>query len=459
MNIRSLAGQLLPETESDPKFRDHLRRLSVSGMEMLALAEIAIPLFLMGGRMVLTPATAYEPGRLWQACTVIAVGILTLAFTRLPLAKRRARLLAGISAWAAPTALLGISLWKPPAFLSTDDYIIAGISLVVITAAATIPLLPWHALTIGLAVECVYILSCWLAVRWEIPSSYAEGDAHHIFLVMVALLGTGIAATNYRHHRDEYRANQEAVRVAEALAGAQLRAQLAENAISIGKMAATLSHEINSPLGALRSSVETLVAVTDRQVEAPPEKRAQLEQTRMELHRSIEESAARIEEVTRRLRRFVNLEDSELKSADVNELVADVSVLHEKELESRHVQLELDLEKTLPPLNCRPQLLTAVFSNLLSNAIDAVNGDGRISISTRRHDSRVEITVRDNGRGMPPEEADTIFDPIFKVDGGRVGTGNWSLFNTRQVVYEHGGDISVETAEGQGTAIHVSLPV
>lgn len=459
MTVQEIREHLLPKTESDPKFREHIQRLSVSGVEMLAMAEMAVPLFLLGARMVLTPESAYEPGRLWQAFAMIAIGVLTLAGSRTAWTLRNGRLLAAISAWAAPAALLAVSLWKPAAFLSTDDYIITGISLIVITAAAVVPLRPWHALGVGLAVECVYILSCWLAVRWEIPSSYAESEAHHIFLVMVALLATGIAATNYRHHRDEYRAGQEAIRVAEALTGAQLRAQLAENAIAIGKMAATLSHEINSPLGALRSSVDTLVAITDRQLEGPPERRAQLAESREELRGSIDESAARIEEVTRRLRRFVNLEEAELKAADLNELVTDVTLLHQQEMESRHVQLEFDLERPLPTLTCRPQLLTAVFSNLLSNAIHAVNGDGHISISTRRRDAALEVTVRDNGRGMPPGEADTIFDPSFKVDGSRVASANWSLFNTRQMVYEHGGDIRVETAEGEGTAIHIILPI
>ena len=459
MTVQDIRKHLLPKTETDPQFREHIQRLSASGLEMLAMAEMAVPLFLLGGRMVLTPESAYEPGRLWQAFAMIAIGVLTLAASRWGWALRNGRLLAALSAWAAPAALLAVSLWKPAAFLSTDDYIITGISLIVITAAAVVPLRPWQALAMGLAVECVYILSCWLAVRWEIPSSYAESEAHHIFLVMVALLATGIAATNYRHHCDEYRAGREAIRVAEALTGAQLRAQLAENAIAIGKMAATLSHEINSPLGALRSSVDTLIAITDRQLEAPPEKRTQLAESRQQLRKSMDESATRIEEVTRRLRRFVNLEEAELKPADLNELVTDVTLLHQREIESRHVQLEFDLEKPLPTLTCRPQLLTAVFSNLLSNAIHAVNGDGHISISTRRQDSALEVTVRDNGRGMRAEEADTIFDPSFKVDGSRVASSNWSLFNTRQMVYEHGGNIRVETAEGEGTAIHVVLPI
>jgi signal transduction histidine kinase len=390
---------------------------------------------------------------------MIAVGALTLALSRTRWSTHRARLLAVVSAWTAPAALLAVSLWKPAAYLSTDDYIITGISLIVVTAAATVPLRPWQALTLGLSVEGVYILSCWLAVRWEIPSSYSDSNAHHVFLVMVALLATGIAATNYGHHRGEYRASQDAVKVAEALTGAQLRAQLAENAISIGKMAAMLSHEINSPVGVLRSSVATLVSLMDREAEAPPEKKAQLAQTRIELQRSIEESVTRIDEVTRRLRRFVNLDEAELKSADLNELLSDVTLLHEKELQDRHVKLEFDLEKPLPPMSCRPQLLTAVFSNLLSNAIDAVNGDGRIGIATRKHDDTVEVTVSDNGRGMKPDQADTIFDPAFKVDGQRVSSGNWSLFNARQIVYEHGGEIRIETAEGKGTSVTVMLPV
>jgi signal transduction histidine kinase len=60
---------------------------------------------------------------------------------------------------------------------------------------------------------------------------------------------------------------------------------------------------------------------------------------------------------------------------------------------------------------------------------------------------------------MSAEEVDTMFDPSFKVNGGRVASGNWSLFNTRQIVYEHGGEIRVETAKGEGTTVHILLPL
>jgi signal transduction histidine kinase len=203
-----------------------------------------------------------------------------------------------------------------------------------------------------------------------------------------------------------------------------------------------------------------LLAITDRQAEAPPEKREILAKMRVELCQSIRESAARIEDVMARLRRFITLEEAELKSADINDLLSDVALLYREQIERGQIHLEFDMERALPELSCRPQLLSAVFSSLLSNAIKAVNGSGgRIGIVTRRNDSAVRVTVSDNGRGMTAEEADSIFEPSFKVAAGRVSSGNWSLFNTRQIVYEHGGEIRIDTAPGKGTAFHVTLPL
>lgn len=95
---------------------------------------------------------------------------------------------------------------------------------------------------------------------------------------------------------------------------------------------------------------------------------------------------------------------------------------------------------------------------MLSNAINAVNGNGRIVVSTRLAEQMVEVRIQDNGRGMKPDEVDNIFDPSFRVAGDRVSSGNWSLFNIRQIVYEHGGDIQIESSPGKGTAVSVTIP-
>jgi signal transduction histidine kinase len=352
--------------------------------------------------------------------------------------------------WLASIAVVAALFWNP----IPHEYVMIGLAFVVLASIALVRFEPKHTVALGLAIAAMYFLSCSARDGWRIPAITAHRTTQYAFILVLTAFATAITASNADFRLREQQAAQDAIRAAEALTGAQLRAQLAETAISIGKLAAALSHEINSPLGVLRSGLETLAAI-----ERSPEKVERMAETRAALYKSVLESAARIEEVTHRLRRFVNLEEAELKAADLNELLTGVTLMHEKDIAQRKIRLNLDLERSLPALTCRPQLLTTAFSSMLSNAVHAVNGDGRVDISTRLRELEVEVTIRDNGRGMTPQEADTMFEPQFKVAGSRVATGNWSLFNARQIVYEHGGTISVETAPGGGTAVHVVLPV
>jgi signal transduction histidine kinase len=355
-----------------------------------------------------------------------------------------------VPAWIAAALAAAALLWQP----LPHQYDIIGLAFVVLAATALVRFEPKHTVVLGGAIGAMYFLSCSAADGWHFPAMTAHRDSHYIFIGVLTCFATAITASNSEYRRREKQAAAEAIRTAEALTGAQLRAQLAENAISIGKLASALSHEINSPLGVLRSGVETLAAI-----ERSPEKHEAMAETRKELFHSVVDAASRIEDVTLRLRRFVNLEDAELKAADLNELLTGVRWMHDNEIAARKVKVDLDLERSLPALTCRPQLLTAAFSSMLSNALNAVNGDGRVDISTRLRELDIEVTIRDNGRGMSPEEVDRIFEPQFKVEGTRVATGNWSLFNARQIVYEHGGNISIDSVPGAGTAVHIALPV
>ena len=111
--------------------------------------------------------------------------------------------------------------------------------------------------------------------------------------------------------------------------------------------------------------------------------------------------------------------ETERQAADLNELLGDVVVLVKPTLQDK-VKLEFDYH-ALPPLHCRPQQLTTVFSSLLRNAIDACNGVGRVLVSTQRVDSMARIRFEDNGCGMEGLELETIFDPGFRVTAGRAG--------------------------------------
>lgn len=448
---------LAPPAEREEVFRQEVRRLSASGLKILGAVEIAVPILTFLVHFLVHPEQAVQAGHLWQSLALVAVGTVTLLAARTGWALARARSVALASAVAGAAVLIWTSLAVAQQFYESSEYIPTGVTVIVLTMVAAVPLRPRQVLALGFSIEAIYA-AAEVAVLAGLFGSAEPGASHHVFIMVLTLMSTGVAAVLYRQRRSDSASHQEALRITEALTGAQLRAQLAENAASIGKLAAALTHEINSPLGALRSSVDTLLVLAAKQATAQPDQYAGLVAMQADLRRSLLSSADRIGSVVARLQRFISLEEAEVKTANLNDLLSGVALLFDDKIKQANVRVEFDL-RPLPTLTCRPQLLTAVFSSLLSNAINAVNGDGRIVISTRLAEAAIQVRIADNGRGMSPEEVENIFDPRFRVSETRVSSGNWSLFNIRQIVFEHGGDIQIESAEGQGTAISVTIPV
>src|SRR5262249_21635839 len=120
-------------------------------------------------------------------------------------------------------------------------------------------------------------------------------------------------------------------------------------------------------------------------------------------------------------------------------------------------EVALDL-KPLPPLKCRPQQLSAVFLNLLRNALAHLEQKGKISVTSIQSDDEIAIEVRDNGRGISAERLPFLFEPTFAVKSSRVTTSNWGLFTSRSIIVEHGGQIGIESTPGKGTVVTVTLP-
>jgi signal transduction histidine kinase len=200
-----------------------------------------------------------------------------------------------------------------------------------------------------------------------------------------------------------------------------------------------------------------MVVLAAKQATAPPEAQPRLVAMQSELRHAVNNCMERLKSVIARLQRFIDLHHTERQEANLNDMLGDVALLLKPSLQN-NVQLEFDLQP-LPPLCCRPQQISSVLSSLLSNAINALDADGRITVSTRKMKSLVRVRIEDNGRGMDDVELETIFDPGFKVTAGRVSTGNWSLFSSRQIVFEHGGEIQISSMPGKGTTVDVLLPI
>jgi signal transduction histidine kinase len=107
---------------------------------------------------------------------------------------------------------------------------------------------------------------------------------------------------------------------------------------------------------------------------------------------------------------------------------------------------------------CAPSRINQIFINLITNAVQAMDGKGRLTIAARRRAERVEVSVADTGSGIAPEHLDKIMEPFFTTKPVGQGTG-LGLSIVRRIVDEHGGDIHVQSELGRGTEITVSLPI
>jgi signal transduction histidine kinase len=394
--------------------------------------------------------------RVIQGGSVITVGIASALASRIKSLYRHARLLSAISGLCVAAILIWFSLLMTAYDPAADDYIPGQITLVILVAVAAIPLRPTDTLVLGFITESIYVLLAMAAQEFMNIGTGVEA-VYVLFIFVLTLLATGLTAVLYEQRRATYEWHRSSLQAGEDLRAAERRNLLSQNAASVGRLAAALSHELNSPIGALVSGVDTLLLLASRQATSQPSEHQRLVVLQNELRKSIKESTDRLREIVARMQRFTNLDKAEVQSANINDILGDVAALLEPNYKQR-ATVEMDLQP-LPNLICRPQQLSAVFSNLLGNAVEATNGTGRVVIRSRRKDTQVEVVIRDNGRGLDPAELTAIFDPGFKVTRGRVSTGNWSMFSSRQIVLEHGGEIHIESRPGEGTAVSVVLPL
>jgi PAS domain S-box-containing protein len=220
----------------------------------------------------------------------------------------------------------------------------------------------------------------------------------------------------------------------------------AEKLSIAGRLAASLSHEINNPLqsviGCLGLAEETLADGGDVS--------RYLQVARDELRR-----AARIVSQLRDMQRRSSPE--ERVPTDVNALLERVLTLSRNQCQDRSIEVAWNKSDDLPSLSLVPDRIQQVFLNLILNAIDAMHRDGRLQVSTTHthQPAGVRVTVTDSGVGIMPDVLPHIFDPFYSTKPEGLGLG---LFISQQIVKQHGGRIKVDTKVGEGTTFTVWLP-
>ena len=221
----------------------------------------------------------------------------------------------------------------------------------------------------------------------------------------------------------------------------------AEKLSSIGKLSASIAHEINNPLFGIRNVLErTRMCVP---LEEADERFIDM---------AISETD-RIAKLTRRLNHFFRPTRENKEPVQINLILEEIVLLSQKELEDRNICLKIDYSDTLPEVSAIPDQLKQVALNLLQNAMDAIpETGGEISLSTYHKDSHLYFTIKDNGVGIDEETRKDIFEPFFTTKPKEEGTG-LGLWVTHSIVQSHGGIIAMETQCGQGTSFTISLPI
>ena len=231
---------------------------------------------------------------------------------------------------------------------------------------------------------------------------------------------------------------------------------------SLGRLVAGIVHEINTPIGSILSNNEVILRSLEALKKQIPEsaKSERLLETIDTLASlaSVDKIACeRILSVIRSLKTFARVEERDLRMADVNELLRNTLKLWSCEFR-RRVALETDFGE-IAEIECHPQLLSQVFLNIMVNAAQAIDGEGKISVRTRPAGDYVDVSIADTGRGIPAEIRGRIFSPGFTTKALGVGTGLGLKISREIVVDTHGGTLDFESEPGKGTTFHIHLPL
>ncbi len=219
----------------------------------------------------------------------------------------------------------------------------------------------------------------------------------------------------------------------------------AERLATAGKMAASFAHEIRNPLSSMRMLAQMLM-----------QKPEMLGEKHQRSIRYILEEIERIDTIVKGLMEFARPSSLDLKQQPIAPVLQAVLALMEANLAHHKIQLVLNLSRETPEIQFDSDKLKQVFMNVVLNAMEAMPQGGVLQVSTFTENNSVCIKVEDTGVGIPGADVEHLFEPFFTRKTRGTGLG---LANVKRILEEHGGDVEIESALGEGTEVLLWLPV
>lgn len=221
-----------------------------------------------------------------------------------------------------------------------------------------------------------------------------------------------------------------------------------EKMASLGQLVAGVAHEINTPVASIKSN-NGIVSKLLGSIED-----ADLKEMLTDINEIDKEAVNRISNIVTSLKKFVRLDEAELQEADINKELDLTLELIRHETKNRIEVIRNYGE--IPVIKCFPNMLNQVFTNILINACQAIDGKGTISISTEYKDKNLIVKIKDSGKGIPQNQLNKIFSAGFTTKGVGVGTG-LGLAICAKIIEKHKGEITVNSEVGKGSEFIITI--
>lgn len=316
---------------------------------------------------------------------------------------------------------------------------------------------------------------------------HLEAEQYHSYQLNILrnlALHVAIALENASAYQQIAEKTQNLEKALRELKAAQAKLIQAEKMASLGELTAGIAHEINNPVNfvyagvdGLKNSLNDLIAVLNKYGEldekeeaaVSPEFLREIQELKKQLYfnetkagvfqvvEAIREGAVRTSQIVHGLRSFSMNDEGEKQLADIHTGIESTLVLLSPKIKEKKARIKKDFDPSLKKILCYPGQINQVFMNLISNAIDAIKERGQVVIATRVSSGRIEISVEDDGCGIPEEVSNKIFEPFFTTKGYGKGTG-LGLSITFGIIERHAGTIEFQSEPGKGSRFIVSLP-
>jgi signal transduction histidine kinase len=435
--------------DKDPPDADYQQRYAkemIDGFRLLSLLVFATTAALFLFYIMQTGVRAARP---YEALSTVTCALLALAggvglLVSKSIRSPAAALLATAALLVASCAVLTIDRLQQ--FASGDRLAPSLIPIIFSTlmlGAAVLPLRPHRVLWLGV----LLLASCGLAALFtNVPF---QGDLiDFVGAGTVVAMSVVIAARSTSQRIRIHRAHTSDIEAERQAEEAHVRALLAESAVTIERLAASLSHELNTPIGALKSATETLARGVQKHASFPCGSR--MPQVIEELSSVIKESIARLSDTVARIQRFANLDHSAVRLVDINQLVQDsVALINARPVNRTRVNLNL---QPLPQICCRPHGLSVAIASILNTFLDS-----RLPATIDTYCEGTNIVVKVARAYAAPELQDQA-DLGFAVEGAHVRASGWDLVAARQLVRENGGELRLDGLEAGQQVVTITLP-